>query len=141
MSLKPTVFVTNFNPRFTGVSATTASVYKVQKSQLEVALVGKTLNGCPSPLSKHKAISLSVKKPKDKPFNIWHVRRNSEMQLAIFARDILRLPIKIVFTSAAQRRHSTWPRWLISKMDAVIATSKEAASFCAQCGFNNTPRC
>ena len=70
-----------------------------------------------------------MKQPEDKPFNIWHVRRNSEMQLAIFARDILRLPIKIVFTSAAQRRHSAWPRWLISKMDAVIATSKEATSF------------
>ena len=129
MNQKPAVFVTNFNPRFTGVSATAASVYKVQKSQLEVALVGKALSGCPSPLSKYKAIFLSMKQPEDKPFNIWHVRRNSEMQLAIFARDILRLPIKIVFTSAAQRRHSAWPRWLISRMDAVIATSKEAASF------------
>ena len=118
MKPKPAVFVTNFNPRFTGVSATTASVYKVQKSQLEVALVGKALSGCPSPLSKYKAIFLSMKQPKDKPFNIWHVRR-----------DVLRLPIRIVFTSAAQRRHSAWPRWLISKMDAVIATSKEAASF------------
>ena len=129
MNTKPAVFVTNFNPRFTGVSATIASVCKVQKSQIEVALVGRALSGCPSPLSKRKAISLSLKKPKDKPFNIWHVRRNSEMQLAIFARDILRLPIKIVFTSAAQRRHSAWPRWLISKMDAVIATSEEAANF------------
>ena len=129
MNPKPAVFVTNFNSRFTGVSATTASVCKVQKSQLEVALVGKPLSRCPSPLSKREAIFLSLKQPKDKPFNIWHVRRNSEMQLAIFARDILRLPIKIVFTSAAQRRHSAWPRWLISKMDAVIATSKEAASF------------
>ena len=129
MNTKPAVFVTNFNPRFTGVSATTASICKVQKSQIDVALVGRALSGCPSPLSKRKAICLSLKKPKDKPFNIWHVRRNSEMQLAIFARDILRLPIKIVFTSAAQRRHSAWPRWLISKMDAVIATSEEAANF------------
>ena len=129
MNQKPAVFVTNFNPRFTGVSATTAAVCKIQKSQLDVALVGKPLIGCPSPLNKRKAISLSKIQPADKPFNIWHVRRNSEMQLAIFARDILKLPIKIVFTSAAQRRHSAWPRWLISRMDAVIATSEEAASF------------
>ena len=129
MNQKPAVFVTNFNPRFTGVSATTAAVCKIQKSQLDVALVGKPLSGCPSPLNKRKAISLSKKQPTNKPFNIWHVRRNSEMQLAIFARDILKLPIKIVFTSAAQRRHSAWPRWLISRMDAVIATSEEAASF------------
>ena len=129
MNQKPAVFVTNFNPRFTGVSATTAAVCKIQKTQLEVALVGEPLSGCPSPLNKRKAISFSRKQPTNKPFNIWHVRRNSEMQLAIFARDILKLPIKIVFTSAAQRRHSAWPRWLISRMDAVIATSEEAASF------------
>ena len=57
------------------------------------------------------------------------MRRNSENAIAIIARDILKYPIKIVFTSAAQRRHSAWPRWLISRMDAIIATSKEAASY------------
>jgi len=129
MNIKPSILVTNFNPRFTGVSASTAAVFNVQKSQLEITLVGKTLNGCPLPIKKRDAIKLSRVKPEGKPFNIWHVRRNSEMQLAIFIRDVLRLPIKIVFTSAAQRRHSAWPRWLISKMDAVIATSREAASF------------
>ena len=40
---------------------------------------------------------------------------------------MLRLPIKIVFTSAGQKRHSAFPRWLISRMDAVIATSEQAA--------------
>ena len=129
MTIKPAVFVTNFNPRFTGVSSTIASVLKIQNTQLQVTLIGKALNGCPTPIKKRDAIKLSRVKPEGKPFNIWHVRRNSEMQLAIFARDVLRLPIKIVFTSAAQRRHSAWPRWLISKMDAVIATSREAASF------------
>ena len=98
MNQKPAVFVTNFNPRFTGVSATTAAVCKIQKSQLGVALVGRPLSGCPSPFNKRKAIALSKMPPADKPFNIWHVRRNSEMQLAIFARDILKLPIKAVFT-------------------------------------------
>jgi mannosyltransferase len=51
------------------------------------------------------------------------------MRAAIWARDVLRLPIRIVFTSAAQRRHSAFPRWLISRMDAVIATTEAAATF------------
>ena len=51
------------------------------------------------------------------------------MRTAFWSRDILRLPVKIVFTSAAQRRHSALPRWLISKMDAVIATTERAADF------------
>jgi mannosyltransferase len=50
------------------------------------------------------------------------------MAAAIFARDVLRLPIRIVFTSAAQRLHSVVPRHLIAKMDAVVATTTKAAS-------------
>jgi mannosyltransferase len=42
---------------------------------------------------------------------------------------VLRLPIKLVFTSAAQHLHGRFPRWLISKMDAVISTTPLAASF------------
>lgn len=47
----------------------------------------------------------------------------------MWLRDGLKRPIRIVFTSAAIRRHSAFPRWLISKMDAVIATSEDAAEF------------
>jgi mannosyltransferase len=51
------------------------------------------------------------------------------MRAGIWLRDVLQRPIKLVFTSAAQRRHSAFPRWLISKMDAVIATTELAAEF------------
>ena len=125
----PQVYVTNFNPRFTGVSATAAAVLAEQARHLDVALVGHALPGCPAPIGRTEALRLSRVAPPGRPFAIWHVRRNPEMQLAIFARDGLRLPIRIVFTSAAQRRHSAWPRWLISRMDAVIATTDLAAGF------------
>jgi mannosyltransferase len=51
-----------------------------------------------------------------------------ELQVAWLARDLLRLPIRIVFTSVALHVHSAWPRFLIAQADAVIATSKRAAS-------------
>ena len=38
-------------------------------------------------------------------------------------------PLKLVFTSAAQRHHTWLTRWLIRQMDAVIATSELSASF------------
>ncbi|MBS9718664.1 glycosyltransferase family 4 protein [Pseudohalocynthiibacter aestuariivivens] len=125
----PELYVTNFNKNFTGVSATTAGVVAVQQDQFDMRLVGQPLPHCPVPISKQLAYKLSRKKPPDRPFSIWHVRRNPEMRAALWARDVLRLPIKIVFTSAAQRLHSAYPRWLISNMDAVIATTPEAASF------------
>ena len=38
-------------------------------------------------------------------------------------------PLKLVFTSAAQRHHTWITRWLIRRMDAIIATSDISASF------------
>lgn len=123
------LFVTNFNPNFTGVSATAAGVLGVQQRQFDLALVGEPLPDCPAPVSRKAAITASKTPPQGRPFAIWHVRRNPEMRVAIWARDVLRRPIRIVFTSAAQRFHSAYPRWLINRMDAVIATTPEAAKY------------
>lgn len=124
----PELIITNFNRNFTGVSATAAGVVRVQQTLLDLVLTDVPLPGCPSPVSRAEARRLSRTPPAGRPFTIWHVRRNTEMRAALWARDVLRLPIRIVFTSAAQRRHSAFPRWLISRMDAVIATTEAAAS-------------
>jgi mannosyltransferase len=123
------LYVTNFNPRFTGVSATAANVAMVQAKSFDLRMVGAPLPGCPKPLSKGDAIRASKTPPEGRAFSIWHVRRDPEMMTALWVRDILRRPIKIVFTSAAQRRHSMIPRKMISRMDAVIATTEAAASY------------
>ena len=122
------LIVTNFNRNFTGVSATAAGVVRVQAGRYDLALTDVALPGCPAPVSRAEARRLS-RDPGARPVTIWHVRRNSEMRAALWARDVLRLPVRIVFTSAAQRRHSALPRWLISRMDAVIATTDAAADF------------
>lgn len=123
------LIVTNFNPNYTGVSATAAGVLRVQQGRYDAALVGHPLPGCPAPITTTQARRMCRDCTNQHPFVIWHVRRNSEMRAALWARDVLRLPIRIVFTSAAQRRHSALPRWLISRMDAVIATTRRAAEF------------
>ncbi|APG46416.1 glycosyltransferase family 4 protein [Phaeobacter porticola] len=123
------LFVTNFNRNFTGVSATAANVIRQQANRYDMALIGRSLPGCPVPVSIAAARAASRHHDPAKSFAIWHVRRNTEMRAAIWARDVLRLPVRIVFTSAAQRRHSAFPRWLISRMDAVVATTDAAAGF------------
>ncbi|SEK99950.1 mannosyltransferase [Roseovarius nanhaiticus] len=123
------LIVTNFNRNFTGVSATAAGVLRAQAPRYDLALAGRPLPGCPAPISVAEARRLTRRPPEGRDFAIWHVRRNTEMRAALWARDVLRLPIRIVFTSAAQRRHSALPRWLISRMDAVIATTQRAADF------------
>jgi mannosyltransferase len=125
----PELFVTNFNRNFTGVSGTAAGVVRHQAKLFDMCLVGHPLPGAPDPISRALAKSLARTPPEGKPFSIWHVRRDPEMVTALWARDVLKLPIRTVFTSAAQRFHSRFPRWLISRMDAVIATTDRAADF------------
>src|SRR5690242_8857121 len=59
---------------------------------------------------------------------VWHARRNDEMIIGILLRA-LGWPLKLIFTSAAQRHHTWITRWLIRRMDAIIATSDVSASF------------
>src|SRR3954447_19198511 len=59
---------------------------------------------------------------------IWHARRNNEMIAGVVLR-LLGWPLKLVFTSAAQRHHTWITRWLIRRMDAIIATSDISASY------------
>ena len=99
----PEVFVPNLNTRFTGVSSTARAVMQQHLGVHRVALVGVPLPGLPAPITKAQALRLSRVKPAGRPFSIWHTRRNTEMALAILARDVLRLPVRIVFTSASVR--------------------------------------
>jgi len=59
---------------------------------------------------------------------VWHARRNNEMIIGVLLRA-LGWPLKLVFTSAAQRHHTWITRWLIAQMDAIIATSDLSASY------------
>ena len=137
--MNPHVIITNMKKRYTGVSGTINALMPVQANDLEIGFVGEDLPGAQLAKTQHpenfhylsvwQAIALSRKRLPDGRCRIWHVRRDPEMMLAIFLRDVLGFPIKLVFTSAAKHRHSWFPRWLISKMDGVIATTPEAASF------------
>lgn len=137
--MNPEVIITNIKKRYSGVSGTINALLPVQARNLEIGFVGTDLPGYQLAkdahpdkichLSVREAIRLSRKPLPDGRPRIWHVRRDPEMMLAIFLRDVLRFPIRIVFTSAAKHRHSWFPRWLISKMDGVISTTPEAASF------------
>src|SRR6478752_5072380 len=59
---------------------------------------------------------------------VWHARRNNEMIAGLLLRS-LGWPLKLVFTSAAQRHHTWLTRLLIRRMDAIIATSSISAAY------------
>lgn len=135
----PEVIVCNIKKRFTGVSGTINALVPVQARSLSIAYLGTPIPGASlaqaqSPerfrwLNLREAVRVSRRRLPDGRRRIWHVRRDPEMMLGILLRDVLRLPISLVFTSAAKHRHSWFPRWLISRMDGVVSTTPEAAAF------------
>jgi mannosyltransferase len=123
------VIAPNFKKRLSGVTSTIIQLVPVQ-SRLghQVAVIGP---GLPDDLPRIRTSDLWKLwqlGPDNKP-RVWHARRNLEMLPGIFMRDILRMKLKLVFTSASQRKHSGWTKFLISKMDSVVATSAKGAAY------------
>ncbi len=122
------VIAPNFSRRLSGVTSTLERLLPVQARTLRIAALGPGLS--PSlPHLRWRDVPKLARKPKDRRFRIWHARRNLEMLAGVALRDLLRFPLKLVFTSASQRRHTKWTRFLIGRMDAVISTSAATASY------------
>ncbi|WAP68877.1 glycosyltransferase family 4 protein [Jiella pelagia] len=123
-----TVVAPNFKRRLSGVTSTIVQLVPLQARSIGIAALGP---GLPNTLPKLRWRDLPHlwRRPNGRPFRIWHARRNTEMLAGVVLRDILRMPMRLLFTSAAQRHHSGWTRFLISRMDAVVATSERSRAF------------
>jgi mannosyltransferase len=106
------------------VTTTVVRLVPVQARTLGVVTTGPGL----PPALPHLPLWRVALAPRDR-WRVWHARRNTEMLAGLILARLLRRRFKLLFTSAAQRRHSGWTRWLIRRMDAVIATSPQAASY------------
>ncbi len=123
------IIAPNFKRRLSGVTSTIIQLIPVQRALgQKVAALGPGLPASLPHIGYRDMFRLWTP-PRGQRVRVWHARRNIEMLPAIFMRDVLRMPLKIVFTSASQRKHSGWTKWLISKMDKVIATSGKTANY------------
>jgi len=122
------VVAPNFKRRLSGVTSTIVQLVPLQAKRIGIATLGL---GLPDHLPKMRwrQVPALLTRPETRPFRIWHARRNVEMVAGIFLRDVLRAPMKLIFTSAAQRHHKPFTKWLIRRMDAVVATSARSGSF------------
>jgi len=124
----PDVIAPNFKRRLSGVTTTLFRVVPVQAKRLSIAALGPAIPDEIPQIRFSDVLGLS-RRPMKRPFRIWHARRNIEMLPGVVLRDLLRFPLKLVFTSASQRRHTAWSRFLIGRMDAVIAVSDYSAAY------------
>jgi mannosyltransferase len=118
------LIVPNLHRRYSGVTATNRMVSPELAKMFRAGWLG---SNAPDGIARMGVADLFKLWRRSTPL-IWHARRNNEMIAGVLLRS-LGWPLKLVFTSAAQRHHSWITRWLISQMDAIIATSELSASF------------
>jgi len=118
------VIAPNLKHSLSGVTTTVIRLLPIQKDMIGIVATGP---GLPDDLPHIKLIKVPFLS--NRSTRVWHARRNTEMLMGLALRTLLRRNLKLLFTSAAQRDHSGFTKWLISKMDALIATTPQAASF------------
>ena len=122
------VVAPNFKRRLSGVTSTIVQLLPHQAQHLGIAALGPGLPRHLPKIAWWQAPGL-LKRPARRRFRVWHARRNIEMLAGVILKSVLRAPLKLVFTSAAQRHHTWFTRFLLARMDCVIATSERSGQF------------
>jgi mannosyltransferase len=124
---KLAVVIPNLHRRYSGVTATNRMIAPRAAARLAAAWFGTDAPAGIARLSVGDLMRLRRGGERGKP-RVWHARRNNEMLVGV-ALAALGWPFKLLFTSAAQRRHSWLTRTLIACMDALIATGPASAAY------------
>ena len=118
------VIAPNLKRRLSGVTTTVVRLIPLQARSIGIVTTGP---GLPPDLPR-LPLWRCVLLPRNR-WRVWHARRNTEMALGLILRHLFRRRLKLLFTSAAQRHHKPFTKWLIRQMDRVVATSPQAASY------------
>ncbi|MQQ07586.1 glycosyltransferase [Epibacterium sp. SM1979] len=121
------VIAPSFKKRYSGVTSTVIRLVPIQARDIAITATSPLLPD-EVPNVPPKAL---VTMPRSGPSGarVWHARRNVEMVAGLALKYLLGKRLRLLFTSAAQRRHTGFTRWLIRRMDHVIATSGKSASY------------
>ena len=122
------VIIPNLSLRYSGGTAVNRTIAPLIARRCNAAWLGPDRPEGIAGLRLRDLLLLRFRPPKNHDFRIFHARRNVEM-LAGLVLKALGYRLKLIFNSAAQRKHSHYTRFLIGRMDAIIATSDIAASF------------
>lgn len=124
------LIIGNSNSNFSGVTSTMLQVMSHQKELINLRIMGKHYVPDPALVIGFWQVVKMCRKPlSNGKWRIFHARRVDEMIQGVILKHIFRAKIKLVFSSAAQRKRSGSTKWLTDKMDAVIAVSNRSASF------------
>ncbi len=121
---EPDILIPNLHWRFSGVTATNRMVAPRIAALVPAVWFG---SDAPAGITRLRFRDLLRLWRRKTPL-VWHARRNNEMMAGLLLLA-LGWPLKLVFTSAAQRHHTWTTRAMMARMDAIIATSDASAAY------------
>lgn len=123
------VILPNLNRRFSGITATVCALAPNQQARIDLVTVGTPLPVSVVHWGWFKLLFHLHSCTCNGEVSIWHARRNIEMLAGVLLKHWLGLPLHLIFTSTAQRKHSWWTKFLYRRMDTLLSTSPRAASW------------
>jgi glycosyltransferase involved in cell wall biosynthesis len=124
------LIIGNSNSNFSGVTSTMLQVLPHQQPLINLRVMGK--HYLPDPklaITFWQTAKMCIRPLKNGKWRIFHARRVDEMIQGVVLKYLFRAKIKLVFSSAAQRKRSGSTVWLSRRMDAILAMSKRSATF------------
>lgn len=126
------LIIANSNSNFSGVTSTMLQVMPHQRKLVNLRIMGKHFLPDSALAISFWQTAVMCRQPlKNGKWRIFHTRRVDEMIQGVILKYLFRAKIKLVFSSAAQRKRSCLTVWLSRRMDAVLAMSHRSAAFLA----------
>jgi mannosyltransferase len=122
------IVIPNLHWRYSGVTATNRMIAPRLARPYHTAWLGRDAPEGIARLSFGGLLRLRFCPSNRRAARIWHARRNNEMIVGLVLK-LFGWKLKLIYTSAGQRRFSRFTQFLIGRMDEVIATSDAAASY------------
>ena len=124
------LIIGNSKNNFSGITSTMLQVVSYQKDMIPLRVMGKNnLTDSSLAISFWQVVKMCQQPLSNGKCRIFHARRVDEMIQGVLLKYCFRAKIKLVFSSAAQRKRAKFTSWLTRRMDAVIAMSKASANF------------
>ncbi len=124
------LIIGNSKRNFSGITSTMLQVVSYQKHMMPLRIMGKNNLTDPSlAISFWQVVKMCQQPLSNGKFRVFHARRVDEMIQGVLLKYLFGAKIKLVFSSAAQRKRARFTRWLTRRMDAVIAMCKASASY------------
>ena len=124
------LIIGNSGRNFSGGTSITIQLLDYQEKEMNLAVLGsRFIPGHIKTLNYFQFLLLTRTKLPNGKLRVFYTRKNNEMIQGLIAKYIFRSKIKIIFSSSAQRSHTKFTKWLMSKMDSIVSTSKKAGSY------------